>query len=369
MTKNKNKKAGIITIVDLTNYGNRLQNYAVSEVLKKKGIASETLNFVECSPSTRVMCEIKQAFRAVPFIYDMTLFIMGKKSLKKKRIGCFNKFSRKYLPVKIFCVDEKDDLKRLQNKYDYFVIGSDQIWNPEYGHAKKQDFAFFAKEEQKICFSPSFGVSSIKKEYQKEIAKSLSGIPNISVRESTGIDIVKELSGKNAEVLIDPTMMLSADEWRKIKENPEVDMGKKYILSYFIGKRTKEHDIKIKEWKEKYGLEEYKLLDEQDIKLYCANPGEFISLIEHAEIVCTDSFHGSVFSILFGKPFVVFQRNGDGGRTSSRLDTLLGTFALTKRYVHNIEEADLFACDYAESYKILEKEREKVDKFLNKSFA
>lgn len=369
MTMNENKKAGIITIVDLTNYGNRLQNYAVSEVLKKKGIESETLNFVECSSSKRVMCEIKQAFRSVPFIYDSVLFLMGKKSLKKKRIYCFNKFSRKYLPVKTFCVDEKDDLKRLRDKYDYFIIGSDQIWNPEYGHAKKQDFAFFAKEEQKICFSPSFGVSTIKEKYQEEIAKCLSGIPNISVRESAGIDIVKELSGKNAEVLIDPTMMLNADEWRKIQENPGVDIQKKYILSYFIGKRTEEHDAKIKEWKEKYGLEEYKLLDEQDIELYCANPGAFVSLIEHATIVCTDSFHGSVFSILFGKPFVVFQRNGDGGGTSSRLDTLLGTFALTNRYVHNIEEADLFDCDYQESYSILEKERKKVDEFLNKSFS
>ena len=365
----KEKKAGIITIVDLTNYGNRLQNYAVSEVLKKRGIVAETLNFVECSSSKKVMCEVKQAFRAVPFIYDVVLYVMGKKSLKKKRIYSFNKFSRKYLPVKAICVGEKDDLKQLQNKYDYFVIGSDQIWNPEYGHAKKHDFAFFAKKEQKICFSPSFGVSTIKEQYCEQIGKCLSEIPNISVRERAGIDIVKELSGNNAEVLIDPTMMLDAEEWRCIKEKPEVDIQKKYILSYFIGKRTKEHDTKIKEWKEKYELEEYKLLDVQDTKLYCANPGEFVSLIEHATVVCTDSFHGSVFSILFGKPFVVFQRNGNGGGTASRLDTLLGTFKLMNRYVHNLEEKDLFVCDYEESYGILEKERKKVDEFLNNSFS
>lgn len=365
----KNKKVGIITIVDLTNYGNRLQNYAVSEVLRKKGISSETLNFVECPSSKRTICEAKQALRAVPFIYDAVLFMMGKKNIKKRRIFRFNKFSRKYLPVKTVCVDEKDDLKRIRNKYDYFVIGSDQIWNPQYGYAKNYDFAYFAKEEQIVCFSPSFGVSEIKEQYQEKMGKYISKIPNISVREKSGTDIVKALSGKEAEVLIDPTMMLDADDWRKIKETPQVDIQKKYILSYFLGKRTEAHEAKINEWKKKYGLEEYRLLDIQEAQLYCVNPGEFVSLLENAALMCTDSFHGSIFSILFGKPFVVFQRNGNGAGISSRLDTLLETFALTKRYVHNLDEADLFACNYEESYEILKRERKRVDTFLEKSFS
>lgn len=364
----KNKKAGIITIVDLTNYGNRLQNYAVCEVLKRKGIDSETLDFKNCKSSKRILCEINQFMKDIPILYYTIQAFKSKRSIEKRRFVEFGKFSKKYFKIKSYFVDKEERLQKLSKKYDYFVIGSDQIWNPEYGHTKSTDFAYFARNEQKICFSPSFGVNNIKEQYQKEIKQYLLEIPNISVREKSGVDIVKDLTGKKAEVLIDPTMMLNADDWRKVSEKSKVDTNKKYILSYFLGERSDEYNTKINYWKDKYGLDEYKLLDKQEEELYCANPGEFIELIDHATLVCTDSFHGTVFSILFGKPFVVFQRNGNGAGLSSRLDTLLETFKLTQRYMQNINEQDLFKCEYNESYNILEKERIKVDEFLNKSF-
>lgn len=367
--QSKNKpKIGIITIVDLTNYGNRLQNYAVKEVMRKKGYDAQTLNIVRIANFDYVKGVVRQWIKELPFIEMVVQKMMARKSLEKRRYVIFLEFSRKNIFTKSIVARNDEDIKKKCRKYDFFVIGSDQIWNPLFKHAKSTDFAEFAAPQQKVCFSPSFGIAEIPKEYKANIAEWLRKIPYISVREKAGAEIVKRLTGKTAEVLIDPTMMLDADDWRKVAKKPLVDVEKKYILCYFLGKRTEEQKNRIEELKEKYGLEEYLLLDKNNPDLYVAGPGEFISLIEHADLVCTDSFHACVFSILFKRPFLVFQRNGNGSGMGSRLDNLLEKFQLETRNVDNNSNCEVFECDFEKCNEILKEERKRVDDFLEKSF-
>lgn len=367
--QSKNKpKVGIITIVDLTNYGNRLQNYAVNEVMRQKGYGVQTINIVKIANRNYFKGVMRQWIKEIPFIEIVVQKIKARKSLEKKRYVNFLEFSRNYLVTKSILVRNDEDIKKKCNKYDFFVIGSDQIWNPLFKHAKSSDFAEFAAPQQKVCFSPSFGIAEIPKEYKANIAEWLRKIPHISVREKAGAEIVKRLTGKTAEILIDPTMMLDADEWKKVAKKPLVDVDKKYMLCYFLGKRTEEQTNRIEELKEKYGLEEYLLLDKNNPDLYVAGPGEFISLIEHADLICTDSFHACVFAILFKRPFLVFQRNGNGGSMGSRLDSLLEKFQLETRNVDNNPNCEVFKCDFEKCNEILKEERGRVDDFLEMSF-
>ena len=355
------KKVGIITIVDLTNYGNRLQNYAVCKVFEKIGYKCETLYAIKGKKKTTKL-KVVQLVKRIPFVLTVKLLIGKRKPAKYQRYLNFDKFSKKNIKLKI--INTEEDLKKQCSHFDYFIMGSDQIWNPEYGYANDFFFAMFANPQQRICMSPSFGVQEISKE-KDEISYRLRGIPYISVREESGRKIVKELTGKDAEVLIDPTMMLNEKEWRKICRKPNnVDLNKKYILSYFLGNRTEEQIKKINTIKEQYELDEYELLNLSKLELYSTGPCEFVELIRNADLVCTDSFHACVFSIIFKVPFVAFKRDGNGAGISSRIDTLLEKFKLEGRTEDNIREEVLFSNNYKECYEILGREQKKVYTYL-----
>lgn len=365
----KKKKVAIITIIDLSNYGNRLQNYAVNEILNKRGFQPQTIKIVRCSKKDYLKNNIKKMVKEIPFIELEVQKIKSKIRIDKKRYVNFLIFSKKHLDTRYIYVYNDEQIKKKCKKYAYYAIGSDQIWNPQLKYAKDIDFADFAKPNQKVCFAPSFGISEIPEQYKSNIANCLKRISNISVREKVGANIIKELAGRDAEVIIDPTMLLSSEDWKKVEVKPNANLEKKYVFCYFLGKKTEEQKKKIAEIKKKYRLEEYSLMDKEMPDLYTAGPGEFISLIEHAELVCTDSFHASVFSILFKRPFLVFPRGGNGEGMSNRLDTLLETFHLEKRNIDKIQENEILECDFKESYEILEQERKRANEFLDLSLS
>lgn len=364
----RKKQVGIITIVDLTNYGNRLQNYAVAEVMKKLGFVPKTLFIKEERTTERIKNKIKNAILKIPYMHEIKIMLCNEKDLKHLRYLYFDKFSRRNIDIQTVETSSMKEIAEECNTMDFFIIGSDQIWNPDYGYADDFSFAMFAKPEQKICCAPSFGVSEISEKYRAEISERLKSIPNIAVREKSGVDIVRELTGKEAMVLIDPTMLLTASEWDKVLEVPKkVDLGKKYILSYFLGKQTDEQRRKIESIKTDYNLVEYSLLNTKQPEIYVLGPSEFIAMIKNAELICTDSFHACVFSILYRKPFVAFKRDGNGAGIASRLDTLLETFKLTHRREENIDESSVLSCDFSDCYSILDNEREKVYCYLKEN--
>lgn len=258
----------------------------------------------------------------------------------------------------------------IDNEYDAFLCGSDQIWNPEffgrfgdYSIHYKDYFLTFASDEKKYSISASFGIPSLPKEWESGIKEQLKRFRKISVREEEGAKIIYSLNGCDVEILSDPVIMLTKEEWIKLSRVPKKNFSveKPYILEYFLSAKTKEQLNEIEEKINTDGYQVCRLWDITDQSLFVCDPCEFIYLIQHAELICTDSFHACVFSFLFHRPFVTFDR----GNMNGRIQTLLHKFQLPNRNWMDISRADIFSMDYSNVDLILEKERSKFDKYLD----
>lgn len=356
-------KIGIVTIMDYTNYGNRLQNYAVSHVLRRHfGCDAVSLDAIPRKP-----------FENGNYVLWLKNFIAGKLCLfpgfAEKRFGPgmtrhnnFRTWSRKHIPTRDF-YESKCLPDSLNREYDMFLAGSDQIWNYHFPGTKYDDFFLkFAEDRKKAAISGSFGVESIPDEWKQTYIDGLSGFAHLSVREQAGQRIIKDLLDREAPVLIDPTMALTKEEWKAVARKPRVDTSKPYVLKYYLGDESEEDSLD--RWARENGYEVYPLLDPSRPELYSAGPGEFISLIENAALVCSDSFHCCVFSILFQRPFAVYARRGTGNYMTSRLDTLLGTFGLEDRWVHKLQAEEYLSCDFTHTGPILQRERERFMDYI-----
>ncbi len=358
-------KIGIVTIMDYTNYGNRLQNYAVYYVLKKKlGCSAVSLASYKEKPfydgqyiswfKNQIVKQLSRFPELVEKRFGSAVTRWANFNTWSKLIPTKNYYNRQLLPEK------------LNRNFDFFIAGSDQIWNYSFSSQKFDDyFLRFAKPGKKIALSGSFGVESIPGEWRHVYTEGLKEFSYISVREDAGQTIIKELLGKEVPVLIDPTMMLSKEEWLKVSKKPRVDCAKPYVLKYYLGDEKEENKIDI--WAKENGYEVYELLNKDIPELYSAGPGGFISLISNASLVCSDSFHCIVFSIIFSRPFLVYARQGSENYMTSRLDTLLKKFGFENRWKHLIEENDYLKCDYSLVPELLEKEQKMFMDYLSKA--
>lgn len=350
------KTVGIITIQSLTpNYGNRLQNYATQEVFRSLGTSPCTLMY---NPNHFTLK------RRISIAIDTLSF--GKIKLSKtptyaiKKQKKFFAFNKKYI-----------DFKYVRNftrncNFDLFSVGSDQVWNPTW-YDEKQPAIFllaFNQIAKKIAFSASFGLNALPNEWVEYFAKYIEQMDFISCREEAGAAIVKELTGRCATVLPDPTLLLDDNKWRKISHQPQ-NINDGYVLTYFLSPKCKEAEIELEELTKERIV--YELNNANDKVVREADPSEFLWLFDHADIILTDSFHACVFSFLFNKPFIVYDRNWNGGNMNSRLDTLLSKFHLERKYVNSGLENDIWEHDYTEGYKQLEIERKKAIDFLKKA--
>jgi len=365
MTK-KRKKVDILTLSGYYNYGNRLQNYALQEVIKSFSEEVETLIlskiFVQSSGTFR---KIKKVFS---YPLSQTLNSINNKinsyinkNIIDQREDKFKQFSQKYINEKH--VNSFDELKKIAKDTDYFVVGSDQVWHP---YTMDQYYSLqFVEEEKRIAYAPSFGISEIPEGLKPQFKEWLSSIPYISVREKEGAKIIKQLTGRDAPVLADPTLLLTKDEWLKISKVHAHKPSSKYLINYFLGKIPTERKTLIKQIAKKYNLEIVSIADLKDKKTYIADPSEFIDYIKSASLVLTDSYHGTIFSILMETPFFVFERIG-GKSMYSRIETLLELTELSGREERDIDlTKDILNIDFSHVKGILEKEREKSFDFLS----
>lgn len=372
------KKIGIITITDYVNYGNRLQNYASQEVLKSLGFEVETIVNV---PKVEIeggvdftINRIKNALKLSPIVLiDKAIMKVKDKLSHGKYTACqkakdkaFRTFTKQYISETDFVVSEHNIPKDLGERYDYFAVGSDQIWNPNIRKGSAFDFIQFASQNKRIALAPSFGVSSIPEKYTEIYTKWISEMACLSVREQAGADIIKKLSGREAEVLVDPTLMLTKEQWLSIAHPANIKPKTKYLLTYFIGVVSAKRKKWLKDFAVKHQLEIVQMASLDDVPRYDANPGEFIDYINSAEIVCTDSFHAVIFSTLLEKPFVVFDREGRSAPMSSRIDTLLSKLKFEDRKFSSISTSEkIFQIDFKHIPDILAVEQQKVLSYLN----
>ncbi|HHD2781093.1 TPA: polysaccharide pyruvyl transferase family protein [Clostridium perfringens] len=357
----------IITLNGYFNYGNRLQNYALQESLKLINYDSKTLikeNIIEENGISESKLKIffnmsyKEKIELIKYKINKGKII----ELNKNRTQVFKMFSEDYINEADF--QKNDDFIK---KYKYFISGSDQVWNPNDKTVTEYNFLTFAPKEKRLTYAPSFGVSKIPEKFKEDYKKWLSDIENISVREEAGAKIIKELTGKNAKIVVDPTMLLDKKKWLSIAKEDKNKPQKEYLLTYFLGGIPKEYQKNIKYFSKKYNLEVVNLANIKYEKYYCNGPSEFIDYINSAKLFMTDSFHGCVFSLLMETPFIVCDRKGHSKseNMSSRIDTFVKKFKLESRKFENIKENELFNNDYTNSKTILEKEREKAWNYLN----
>lgn len=349
-------KVGIITMIS-DNYGNRLQNYALQEVLFKMGNEVETLRNPWKRKYSFVRNVVNPKFKEL--IYSIT-----KHPLRYKRKYGFELFNHKYIKLSNYWLNKETDLSKIASYYDVFICGSDQIWNSEAKEITGKYFADFANKEKRASYAASFGIGNVIPERETEFKRYLENMKYLSVREEQGSTIIKGLIGKTAEFHIDPTLLLTSDEWNKIiTENICID--KKYIFCYFLGKPSSELMYYINLFAHEMELEVCYVCNDINSKYNNINPSEFVSMIKNAEFIFTDSFHGTAFSIIYEKPFYVFYRNGVKKSMASRIISILNLLGLQDRFEPiMLIKNDIYNLDYTYANSVLKSEREKALKYL-----
>lgn len=355
------KKVGIVTMIG-NNFGNRLQNYALQEYLKKIGVEVETIynNTYERKKNIKDILKIPK--RILSKIKRMLL----DKKIEENRSALFDEFNNKYIKFTKYKILSKEyNFEKLLLDFDLFIVGSDQVWNPYAYRNKDLDFLTFSPKEKNITYAVSFGISKLEKDFEEIYKKGLNNFKNISVREEKAREIVRNITNrKDIEVLVDPTMLLTKEDWIKIARKPKNLSTKKYILNYFLGNLSTKRKKEIERIARDNNCEIINILDKKDSH-YVSGPCEFLYLERNAFLICTDSFHSCIFAILFGTPFIVFDREDDLVNMNSRIETLLKKFQLEDRkFMGRIEENNL-KYNYVQTYDILDNERNKAYNYLS----
>lgn len=362
---------GIITLNGFFNYGNRLQNYALQTALEKLNFKVETIWWSKTKNLTmeKGIITLKNIRRHILNRHGFREF--GARDFVANSVKEYNmkKFNDKYIHT-VFDYNIANDLN---DRYDYFVVGSDQVWNPHFAAYNHENMHLtFAEPQKRIAYAASYGVAEIPNKYRNLIKDALKGMKAISTREQAGADIVKRLTGMDVPVLIDPVGLLTQQEWNAIAEQPSYIKDEKYVLTYFLGNVQQEIQNEINEVAQEKNLTIINLMDKSKFDYYSSSPQEFIWLIKNCEIMYTDSFHGTIFSIIMNRPFVVVSRQvkHKGHNMDSRIDTILNTFNLSHRKVspqNTLSREDLFNISYGETEAVLKREQERSMEFLKKA--
>lgn len=355
-----NKRIGMAINYDYPDYGGMLQAYASFRKIRDLGYDPEAINIDAISG------EIKQ--RKIKYfirnIFDISIVkeksqIVFKKVRQKAnkdlgdnlnlRYEAFDKFHREKFKVSRE-YSSWSDLTNGCKEYSSVVVGSDQLWLPSNIAGDYYTLSFVPNEVNKVAYATSFGVSKIAKGQETKAKEYLSRIDYLSAREESGQRIIKEHTGRDVQLVCDPALLLTAKEWDE-DATPGRIIRDRYIFCYFMGDNPWQREF-VKELKKKTGykivallhLDQYIKSDENyvDEAPYDISPADFINLVKNAEMVCTDSFHGTVFSLTYGKMFFTFMRFSDTATlsTNSRINTLLKRLNVENRLVTKESNAE-----------------------------
>ena len=389
---NRKNKIGIAAVTYKDNFGSALQTYATQYTLEKLGYDARIFEIKGVYRGIMIKKLLYYAGRLFDPVEAKYLFAnLSSRSRKQASVSTdqfandmkvrhqmyqdFNKQWNKMLPT----VKGWKGLRKQASEMDAVVVGSDQLWRPSNIVGCYYTLEFVPDEVKKIAFSTSFGVPELPARLHKHAKKFLSRIEHISVREDSGAEIVKKESGREATVVCDPTMMLTAEEWMHIQDEKPFAEGK-YILMYLMGDNPEQREF-VKKLSKQTGCRILGLLhgatyisydeDVVDEKPYNVGPAEFINLIRNAEYVCTDSFHCCVFSILNSTKFFAFRRWPDGSKFSAndRLYTLLKFTGLDSRMMDGSEDVEKCIADQIDFgdvlAKVAQRRKESMDYLVN----
>jgi hypothetical protein len=375
-------KIGIITIINVNNYGAELQAFALQYKLRKMGYDAEIINYLYYkNPGFIKENKSKPAVESTIMnkLKDLILKRIDEYSAlrypkiaqtRKKRFNNFHKVNTAISkPYKSY-----SDLYKSELDYDVYMVGSDQVWNPNNGTNIEPYFLTFAPKEAKtISYASSFGVKEINKSHHSQYKDWLNNIDFLSTRESDGVNIIREISGRDATHVVDPTLLLAKKEWEELLVPYETD--EPYIL-FFVFKKNAFAENLAYEIKKKTG---YKIIrvckneiplesDDKILNIRDFGPAEFLGLYQKASFVVTTSFHGSIFSLIFEKPFYTITPSSKNN--NSRQHSLMKLVNLEHRLIKEGSEVDLShfeAIDFVSVGKLMKNEIDKSEKYITSS--
>lgn len=388
------KKTAIVSCYFIHNYGSMLQAYATQKLLDKLNIENETINvggFLGEFRKAQYSYILKSGINSDIFRDRLgkAKNILIKKFLRndytsniKQRDIKFDDFAESIIRKSQVYVSLEDLANKCSDNYGAVLIGSDQLWLPANIAADYYTLNFVPDEMNSVAYATSFGVSTLPGDAAEMARRFLPRIKHISVREHAGQKLIKELTGRTVPVVCDPTLLFTGEEWMEIQQKDRI-IEEAYIFCYFIGS-TQIHRDFVRRLKKETGLkivalthvDHYMKCDEgyADYTPYDIGPSEFLNLIRNASYVCTDSFHSTVFSILYKKEFFEFKRYTQNTKqsTNSRLDTLFDLTGIRGRMLdgnENIQDCLNMKLDYEEVHKKLAAVREESYIYLEKSLS
>lgn len=352
-------RIGIVTPFDSRNFGNRLQNYALQQILLDYAGQVITIKNKPALPSIQ-----DRLRRATPLAESIMLNTL----LGDKRKAAILRFNREHLKItkKTYWYNRPCSRLRKRDRCHWYCAGSDQIWNPDLDRTGGFNYLAFAPEEQTFAYAASFGTDRIPPKDREAVKRGLQHIRFLSLREEAGAELARDLTGRqDVLVLPDPTLLLNREQWDRVRKKPKAPLPEPYLLAYFLGPLSQDRKAAIHQLAKGKQLEILWLMDPES-PFYAMGPGEFLELMAGAELVCTDSFHGSVFSFLYGRPLLIFDR--EGSNMGSRLDTFTKTFHLENCRVCGDSPLHVPEADYGPGYARLEAERRRARAFLDGIF-
>lgn len=342
----KNIKVGVITFHNTSNYGAALQAFATVAALRKLGYTAEVIDYT--SKYRRglytAIGRVSEAFFSGNIIKFFKVLVMSP-GIFFRNIA-FKKFYKEFPITSKSRYQTSVDLAKSNDLYDVIIAGSDQIWsykNNFYDYNYLLEFA--AAKKWTVSYASSFGLLDVPEELQVKYKSLLDRFNYISVRESRGVEIVTELTGREPFLAIDPVLLHSPKFWSRIGQNSEFSKGEFDV--YYFNDRSHRHSKVFKYYSankdiKKVSIGSFLLSDIFDRKTYIRNyrgPQAFINFIKDARTVYTTSFHAVVFCLIFNVQFYVFL-SGDGGR-DSRILSFLHEFGLSHRAIfENDTEVD-----------------------------
>ncbi len=353
-----------------SNFGACLQSYALQRVLASMGLD------VRIWFPSKLRYSLKSVFYYalnLSRLHDFWLWLRTPRSIWVKTTNLRRWHRKHYKSERLFLPFQ---LRRLVRNTDCFCVGSDQVWNT-YHHFCAELFLNFAGNKKRISYASSVGTFQINPIHEVAVKQFLRRFDNISVREETGRIVLEKLTGrKDIRRVLDPTLLIGKEDWLRFADDAHFDflVPQRYIMCYFLADNSN-YQNDLEEVRRRFGVEDVIFIpaaEAPDLRIKGARvchgltPTEFVWLLANATVVCTDSFHASIFSVNMGRDFVVFKRfvTDTAESQNSRLYDVLDLFKLQGRWFDKNLHSWSDPIEWSVTNVVLERERKKSMSFL-----
>ena len=345
-------RIALLTLNVYDNYGNMLQKYALYRTLKKFAETVEVLWLASTKPFVPHELEVNR--QAVGNMRDA--------AFKSVRQNKFKEFSEANMCTRF----NIPGLSDLADEYDFFIVGSDQVWNPEFSVPGR--FLDFAPREKRIAYAASIAIPELPENVIENYRQKISEMAHVSIREREGCNLIEELTGTRPLQVVDPIFLLSVEEWRELEKRPSWFDPKKYkkgymLTHFFNGKPPKQ----VQALATQLELPMINLRDIDNFNCYTAGVEEFLYLANHATLLCTNNYHATAFATIFNRPFIVYRYGNLLLSRFTRMNSLLNLFKLKDRLTNaelNTKLKEPLTIDFSTYKKVLRSEQTKALKFL-----